>query len=745
MYVIKRSGTKQGVDFNKVTERIRKLSPIDIDPIVVAQKVCIGISDSITTEQLDTLAADTAIALATVHPGYGILAANITISNLHKQTHNSFKDTFTTLYNKGIVSDDAFSVFTMYSEVICSTIDYERDYLFDYFGVKTLMKGYLFKIDDKYIERPQDLFMRVSIGMHMDNIGCILETYRYMSQRWFIHATPTLFNSGTKRPQMSSCFLLGAKSDSINGIYDTIQQCANISKWAGGIGMHIHNIRATGSPIRGTNGKSTGIVPMLKVFNSTARYVNQGGKRNGSIAVYLQVDHPDIFDFLDLRKNTGDEEFRCRDLFLAAWIPDLFMKRVSENKKWSLFCPDRAPGLSDVYGDEYETLYTKYENDGIYNKQINAQDLWFAICDAQMETGTPYILYKDAINKKSNQKNIGVIKSSNLCCEVTLYTAPDEVAVCNLASISLQKCVTDGVFDFIALEKIAGILTKNLNHVIDNNFYPVPEAKTSNMRHRPIGIGVQGLADVFMMMRLPFESSKARQLNKDIFETIYYGALLESSKLAKVYGSYSTFAGSPASQGILQFDMWNVKPSDRYDWDSLKTHIKTHGLRNSMLISPMPTASTSQILGNNECFEPYTSNIYLRRTIAGEFVVINKHLVKDLIALNLWTTEMKNKIIAHDGSIQNINVIPIDIKEIYKTVWEMKQKCLIDMSADRGPFICQTQSLNLFVETPDMKRLNAMHFYAWQKGLKTGIYYLRTKPAANAQKFTIDACDSCSA
>jgi ribonucleoside-diphosphate reductase alpha chain len=747
MNVIKRDGNKQGVDFNKVTSRIRKLSPPDIDPIVVAQKVCISINDGITTEALDNLAADTAIALATAHPDYGVLASNILTSNLHKQTCGSFHKTFTMLHEKGIIADDVFSAYLTHADVICNTINYDLDYSFDYFGTKTLIKGYLLKIDNKTVERPQDLIMRVALGIHKLNIDSVLETYKYMSERWFTHATPTLFNAGTKRPQMSSCFLLGMKSDSIDGIYDTLNQCAQISKWAGGIGLHVHNIRATGSPIRGTNGNSTGIVPMLKVFNSTARYVNQGGKRNGSIAIYLQVDHADVFDFLDLRKNTGDEEYRCRDLFLAAWIPDLFMRRVSENGKWSLFCPDKAPGLSDVYGDEYENLYTTYESKGMYNKQINAQDLWFAICESQIETGTPYILFKDAVNNKSNQKNLGTIKSSNLCCEVTLYTSPEEVAVCNLASISLQKCVKDGHFDFDALELIAGVITKNLNSVIDNNFYPIPEAKVSNMRHRPIGIGVQGLADVFMMLRLPFESIEAKELNIQIFETLYFGALWESTRLAKRDGRYETFDGSPASKGILQFDMWGVTPNERYDWKTLKDHIKTYGLRNSMLVSPMPTASTSQILGNNECFEPYTSNIYLRRTIAGEFVVINKHLVKDLIAEGLWTIDMKNEIISNDGSVQNIRSISPHLKDIYKTVWEMKQKSLIDMSADRAPYICQTQSLNLFLDVPDMKKLSSMHFYSWKKGLKTGIYYLRTKPAANAQKFTIEhkPCDTCSA
>ena len=747
MHVVKRDGSTQGVDFNKVTARIRHLSPENVDPIVVSQKVCSAISDGITTEQLDILASDTAIGLTTTHPDYAILASNIVVCNLHKQTIENVSDKMNILHSQNMISSETFVIFNLGRERFCAAVDYSRDFYFDYFGMKTVMKSYLLRVDNMIVERPQDMFLRVAIGIHKYDTDSVIETYHYMSNKWFVHATPTLFNAGTNRPQMSSCFLLGVKDDSITGIYNTLEQCAQISKWAGGIGMHIHNVRATGSPINGTNGICTGIVPMLKVFNSTARYVNQGGKRNGSIAVYLQVDHPDVFDFLDLRKNTGDEEYRCRDLFLAAWIPDLFMRRVENNETWSLFCPHHTPGLADLYGEEYEKLYTEYESSGRFIKQIQARDLWFAICESQIETGNPYILYKDAVNLKSNQKNLGTIKSSNLCCEVTLFTSPEEVAVCNLASLSLPKCISEGSFDFTALEQMTAVVTKNLNRVIDNNFYPVPEAKTSNMRHRPIGIGVQGLADVFMMLRMPFESPEAKQLNIDIFETIYYSAMKESNRLAKIEGHYETFIGSPASQGIFQFDMWNIEPSSRYDWDALKVDVKLHGLRNSMLVSPMPTASTSQILGNNECFEPYTSNIYLRRTIAGEFIIVNKHLIRDLISLGLWSKNMKDVIIAHDGSIKNISSIPDDIKQIYKTVWELKQRCLIDMSADRAPFICQTQSLNLFVDNPDMRKLNSMHFYSWRKGLKTGIYYLRTKPAANATKFTIDpsVCDSCSA
>jgi ribonucleoside-diphosphate reductase alpha chain len=746
MYVVKRNGQREGVDFNKVTNRIKKLSPPNVDPIVVSQKVCGAINDGITTEQLDNLAAETAISLTTTHLDYGVLAANIAVSNLHKQTSDNFEEKFNELNAEGRLNENAYYTFQKHKEDIKKAINYERDYFFDFFGLKTLMKGYLMKVNDKFVERPQDMFMRVALGIHAD-IESVLETYEHLSMKNFTHATPTLYNAGTRRPQMSSCFLMGVKDDSIDGIYDTLKDCAKISKWAGGIGLHIHNVRSSGSTIHGTNGRSTGIIPMLKVFNATARYVNQGGKRNGSIAIYIQPDHSDIYDFLEMRKNTGDEEYKNRDLFMALYVPDLFMKRVERGEKWSLFCPNQAPGLSDAYGPEYEELYERYENEGRFVKQVSARDLWFNILESQVETGQPYMLYKDAINNKSNQKNIGVIKSSNLCCEVTLYTDPNEIAVCNLASISLPNCVKEGVFDFAKLENIAAILTKNLNRVIDNNYYPVPEARQSNMRHRPIGIGVQGLADVFMMLRLPFESEQASELNEMIFETIYYSSLKASNDIAKKEGSYETFEGSPASEGILQFDMWGVKPSGRYDFDALKEEIKKHGLRNSMLVSPMPTASTSQILGNNECFEPYTSNIYLRRTIAGEFVVVNEHLVRELDALGLWSKKMKNTIIAHDGSVQNIKEIPDNIKEIYKTVWEIKQKVLVDMAASRGPYICQSQSCNAFMAVPDTKKLASYHFYGWKKGLKTGMYYLRTKPAANAIKFTIDhnMCETCSA
>lgn len=742
MYVIKRDGTTQGVDFNKVTNRIRHLSKdLQVDPIIIAQKVCSSISDGITTEQLDNLSADISISLATTHPDYGILAAHILMSNLHKQTHG-FEHTFEELYKDGRIADDVYESFCKNKERILNSLNYDRDYSLDFFSIKTLLKSYLFKID-KTIERPQDMWMRVALGIHKEDIAKVLETYEYMSLKWFIHATPTLFNAGTKRPQLSSCFLIAMENDSINGIYNTLSKCANISKWAGGIGLHIHNIRSTGSLIKGTNGNSTGIIPMLKVFNSTARYVNQGGKRNGSIAIYLQVDHPDVFKFLDLRKNTGDEEERCRDLFLAAWIPDLFMKRVKENKMWSLFCPSKVPGLSDIYGEEYERLYSKYEDLGLYTTQVSAQKLWFAICESQIETGTPYILYKDAINSKSNQKNVGVIKSSNLCTEIVQYTDKDEIAVCNLASISLPRFVKDGSFDFEKLKCITGIITENLNRIIDVNFYPVEEAMVSNKRHRPIGIGVQGLADVYMLLKYNFESEEARLLNTQIFETIYYTATKKSMELAQRDGPYETFHGSPISEGVFQFDLWNAKPIMDYDWEELRKNVIEHGVRNSLLLAPMPTASTSQILGNNECFEPYTSNLYLRRTLAGEFVVLNKHLVNDLLRLELWNKDIKDEIIKNDGSVQNIESIPKGVRDLYKTAWEIKQKEIINQAVDRAKYVCQSQSMNLFVSQPTFKLLNSMQFYAWEKGLKTGIYYLRTQPAANPIKFTV--CSSCSA
>ncbi|MBV4357925.1 ribonucleoside-diphosphate reductase subunit alpha [Pinibacter aurantiacus] len=749
MFVIKRDGRKESVKFDKITARIEKLgyglNPL-VDPISVAKKVVEGIYDNVTTTELDNLAAETAASLTTIHPDYALLASRIAISNLHKNTIKSFSKTMQQLheYKEGdrytpLISDDVWAVIKENAHLLDSTIIYDRDFAFDYFGFKTMEKSYLLRIHGKVVERPQHMFMRVSVGIHKNDIENVIKTYNLMSERWFIHATPTLFNAGTVKPQMSSCFLLTMKDDSIDGIYETLRQTAKISQSAGGIGLSIHNIRATGAYISGTNGTSNGIVPMLRVFNDTARYVDQGGgKRKGAFAIYLEPWHADVFDFLDLRKNHGKEEMRARDLFYALWICDLFMKRVEDNADWSLFSPDEAPGLHECYGEEFEALYERYEKEGRARKTIKAQDLWFAIIDAQIETGNPYMLYKDAANKKSNQKNVGTIKSSNLCTEIMEYTAPDEVAVCNLASVALPKFVTDGVFDHNKLYEVVYQMTINLNKIIDGNYYPVEEAKNSNMRHRPIGIGVQGLADAFILMRYPFESDAAKQLNKEIFETLYFAGLTASNDLAREHGAYETYEGSPASQGILQYDMWDVTPSDRWNWTALKAKIKEHGIRNSLLLAPMPTASTSQILGNNECFEPYTSNIYLRRVLSGEFIIVNKHLLNDLVKLGLWNGEMKNKILAANGSIQNIKEIPADIKELYKTVWEIKQRNLIDMAADRGAYICQSQSLNLFVEQANTAKLTSMHFYAWKKGLKTGMYYLRTQAAAEAVKFTVE-------
>jgi ribonucleoside-diphosphate reductase alpha chain len=638
-----------------------------------------------------------------------------------------------------LLADDVYKIILEHAEHLDSTIIYDRDFGYDYFGFKTLERSYLLKVDGEVVERPQHMLMRVAIGIHKDDIDAAIETYDLMSERWFTHATPTLFNAGTPKPQMSSCFLLTTKDDSITGIYDTLTQCAKISQSAGGIGLSIHNVRATGSYIRGTNGTSNGIVPMLRVFNDTARYVDQGGgKRKGSFAIYLEPWHADVFDFLDLKKNHGKEENRARDLFYAMWTPDLFMKRVEEGGDWSLMCPDECPGLSDCYGAEFEKLYTKYEKEGKVKKTIKAQDLWFKILESQIETGTPYMLYKDAANSKSNQKNLGTIKSSNLCTEIMEYTAPDEVAVCNLASLALPKFVVDGKFDHDKLFKITYVATKNLNKIIDRNYYPVPEAKKSNLRHRPIGLGVQGLADAFILMRYPFDSPEAKQLNKEIFETIYYAALTASKDLSKVDGAYETYEGSPISKGEFQFDMWNVQPGNRWEWDVLREEIQEHGVRNSLLMAPMPTASTSQILGNNECIEPYTSNIYSRRTLSGEFAVVNKHLLRDLVKLGLWNDNLKNKLISANGSVQEIDEIPDNLKELYKTAWEISQKVIIEMSADRGAYIDQSQSLNIFMENANFAKLTSMHFYGWKAGLKTGMYYLRTKAARDAIKFTID-------
>ncbi len=751
MFVVKRNGKHESVKFDKITARIQKLSyglsPL-VDVIDVAKKVIEGIYDGVSTTELDNLAAETAASLTTKHPDYALLASRIAVSNLHKNTIKSFSETMQQLHEytdkatgrkMPMIADDVMEIINANAEVLDSSIIYDRDFGFDYFGFKTLEKSYLLRIDGKIVERPQHMYMRVAIGIHKEDIQSAIQTYNLMSERWFTHATPTLFNAGTPKPQMSSCFLLTMKEDSIEGIYDTLKQTAKISQGAGGIGLSIHNIRATGSYIGGTNGTSNGLVPMLRVFNDTARYVDQGGgKRKGAFAIYLEPWHADIFEFLDLRKNHGKEELRARDLFYALWICDLFMKRVEANGNWSLFCPNEAPGLGDCYGEEFEKLYEQYEAEGRARRTIKAQELWFAILDAQTETGTPYMLYKDAANYKSNQKNLGTIKGSNLCTEIIEYTSPDEVAVCNLASLALPRFVIDGQFDFNKLYDVTYQVTKNLNRIIDNNYYPVEEARNSNMRHRPIGLGVQGLADVFILMRLPFESDRARQLNKDIFETLYFAAMTASKDMAKKDGAYTTFQGSPLSQGQFQFDLWGIEATTRHDWETLRKEVMEHGVRNSLLVAPMPTASTSQILGNNECFEPYTSNIYTRRVLSGEFIIVNKHLLKDLVQLGLWNNTMKNKIIANNGSIQNIAEIPAEIKELYKTVWEIKQRSIIDMAADRGAYICQSQSLNLFVDSPTNSKLSSMHFYAWKKGLKTGMYYLRTQAASQAVQFTIE-------
>jgi ribonucleoside-diphosphate reductase alpha chain len=754
MYVIKRDGRKEEVKFDKVTARIQKLcyglNPM-VEPVSVAMRVIEGIYDGVTTRELDSLAAEVAASLTTRHPDFAQLAARIAISNLHKETKKSFSETMSDLYNyinpkndkkSPLLADDVYEIIMQNSARIDSTLIYDRDYSYDFFGFKTLERSYLLRINGRIAERPQHMLMRVAIGIHKEDIDAAIETYELMSKKYFTHATPTLFNAGTPKAQMSSCFLLTMKNDSIDGIYDTLKQCAKISQSAGGIGLSIHNIRATGSYIRGTNGTSNGIVPMLRVFNDTARYVDQGGgKRKGSFAIYMEPWHADIFDFLDLKKNHGKEEMRARDLFYAMWIPDLFMERVEKDANWTLMCPNECPGLADSYGEEFNKLYTQYETEKKGRRVVRAREIWEGIIEAQIETGTPYMLYKDSANGKSNQKNLGTIKSSNLCTEIIEYTAADEVAVCNLASIALSMFVKDDLtFDHDKLFEITYIATKNLNKVIDRNYYPVPEARNSNMRHRPIGLGVQGLADTFIMMRYPFTSDEAKKLNKDIFETIYYAALTASKDLAKVDGPYETYAGSPISQGIFQWDMWNLGESDlsgRWDWSALRKEVVEHGVRNSLLVAPMPTASTSQILGNNECFEPYTSNIYTRRVLSGEFVVVNKHLLLDLVALGLWNDDLKTEIIKHNGSVQNIDIIPENIKELYKTVWEMKMRDIIDMAADRGAFIDQSQSMNLFMENANMGKVTGMHFYAWKKGLKTGMYYLRTKAAADAIKFTV--------
>ena len=752
MYVVKRDGRKEAVKFDKITARIIKMC-YGLDPLVtpelVAMKVIEGIYDGVSTSDLDNLAAEVAAAKTIDHPDYALLASRIAVSNLHKETKKTFSEVMHDLYHyldpktnqkAALLADDVYQTIMANKEMLDSSIIYDRDFRYDYFGFKTLTRSYLMKLNGKIAERPQQMLMRVSLGIHKNDVHAALKTYNLMSEGWFTHATPTLFNSGTPKPQMSSCFLLTMKEDSIEGIYDTLKSCAQISQSAGGIGLALHDIRATGSYIKGTNGTSNGIVPMLRVFNDTARYVDQGGgKRKGSFAMYIEPWHADVFDFLDLKKNHGKEEQRARDLFYALWIPDLFMKRVKENGDWTLMCPHECPGLSETHSAAFETLYTKYEKEGKGRKTIKAQDLWFKILESQIETGTPYMLYKDAANSKSNQQNLGTIKSSNLCTEIIEYTAPDEVAVCNLASIALPKYVTEsGTFDHDKLFEVTYQATLNLNKIIDENYYPVEEAKNSNMRHRPIGLGVQGLADAYILMRLPFESEEARTLNRDVFETIYYASMTASKDLAKINGPYETFEGSPVSKGVFQFDMWGVEPTSRWEWDVLKEEVKTHGVRNSLLLAPMPTASTAQILGNNECFEPYTSNIYTRRVLSGEFIIVNKHLLKDLVREGLWNKDMRQKIVAANGSIQNINEIPERLKELYKTAWEISQKAIIDQAADRGAYICQSQSLNIFMENANFGKLTSMHFYGWEKGLKTGMYYLRTKAATDAIKFTVD-------
>ncbi|VFQ96066.1 unnamed protein product [Cuscuta campestris] len=773
MYVVKRDGRQEAVSFDKITAKLQKLSyglsPEHCDPVLVSQKVSAGVYKGVTTSQLDELAAETAAAMTTHHPDYASLAARIAVSNLHKSTKNSFSETVKDMYyhvddksgrKAPLIADDVYEIIMQNASRLDSEIIYDRDFDYDYFGFKTLERSYLLKVQGKVVERPQHMLMRVSVGIHKDDIESAIKTYHLMSQRWFTHASPTLFNAGTPRPQLSSCFLICMKEDSIDGIYDTLKECAVISKSAGGIGLSAHNIRATGSYIRGTNGTSNGIVPMLRVFNDTARYVDQGGgKRKGAFAVYLEPWHADIFDFLDLRKNHGKEEHRARDLFYALWIPDLFMKRVQTDGQWSLFCPNEAPGLADCWGEEFEKLYMQYEIEGKAKKVVKAHDLWFEILKSQIETGTPYMLFKDSCNKKSNQQNLGTIKSSNLCTEIIQYTSPDETAVCNLASIALPRFIREkGVtiesqpsklvgsldsknryFDFDKLAEVTAVITANLNKIIDINYYPVETAKMSNFRHRPIGIGVQGLADTFILLGMAFDSPEAQQLNKEIFETIYYHALDSSSELAAKEGPYESYDGSPVSKGILQPDMWEVTPSARWDWSTLRTRIEKNGVRNSLLLAPMPTASTSQILGNNECFEPYTSNIYSRRVLSGEFVVVNKHLLYDLTKMGLWSPALKNQIIHEDGSVQKIPEIPKDLKAIYKSVWEIKQRVLVDMAADRGCYIDQSQSLNIHMDQPSFGKLTSLHFYTWSRGLKTGMYYLRTRAAADAIKFTVDA------
>ncbi|CEJ02732.1 Putative Ribonucleoside-diphosphate reductase [Rhizopus microsporus] len=753
MFVVKRDGRHERVAFDKITARINKLCyGLDmnyIDPVAITQKVISGVYQGVTTVELDNLAAETAAYMTTRHPDYALLAARIAISNLHKETKKVFSQVIEDLYNyvnpktgkhSPMISNETYKVVMDNADRLNSAIIYDRDFKYNFFGFKTLERSYLLKIDGKIAERPQHLIMRVAIGIHGTDIDAAIETYNLMSERYFTHASPTLFNAGTPRPQMSSCFLLTMKEDSIEGIYETLKICAQISKTAGGIGLNIHNIRASGSYIAGTNGYSNGLLPMLRVFNNTARYVDQGGnKRPGAFAMYLEPWHADIFTFLDLRKNFGKDEIRARDLFYALWIPDLFMQRVRDGGDWSLFCPNEAPGLHEIWGDEFVALYEKYEREGRARETIKAQKLWYAILEAQTETGNPFILYKDACNRKSNQQNLGTIKCSNLCTEIVEYSSPDEVAVCNLASIALPTYVINREkYDFQKLHDVTKVITRNLNKIIDINYYPVIEAERSNKRHRPIGLGVQGLADTFMALRYPFDSPEAKQLNIQIFETIYHAALEASCELAEKYGSYETYEGSPVSKGILQYDMWNVTPTNLWDWAALKEKIAKHGVRNSLLVAPMPTASTSQMLGFNECFEPYTSNFYTRRVLSGEYQMVNPWLLRDLVDMGLWNDDVKNMIMADGGSIQNVPSIPQNLKDLYKTVWEISQRTIIDMAADRGAYIDQSQSLNIFMAEPNFGKLTSMHFYGWQKGLKTGMYYLRTRPAVDAIKFTVD-------
>ena len=754
MYVLKRDGRKEPIMFDKITARVRKLCyglNSLVDPVKVAMRVIEGLYDGVTTSELDNLAAETAATMTTTHPDYALLAARISVSNLHKNTKKSFVDTMTDLYNyvnprtekkAPLLAENVYKIIKDNAELLDSTIIYNRDFGYDYFGFKTLERSYLLKLNGEIVERPQHMLMRVSVGIHLDDLDAAIETYHLMSKKYFTHATPTLFNSGTPKPQMSSCFLLAMKDDSIDGIYDTLKQTAKISQSAGGIGLSIHNIRATGSYIAGTNGTSNGIVPMLRVFNDTARYVDQGGgKRKGSFAIYVEPWHADIFDFLNLKKNHGKEEMRARDLFYAMWVPDLFMRRVEEDTTWTLMCPNECPGLYDSHGEEFEKKYLEYESENKGRKTIKARELWEKILESQIETGTPYMLYKDAANRKSNQKNLGTIRSSNLCTEILEYTSADEVAVCNLASIALPMFVKDGGFDHQGLYDVTVRATKNLNKVIDRNYYPVKEAENSNFRHRPIGLGVQGLADTFIKLRMPFTSDEAKALNQEIFETLYFAALTASKDMAKDEGPYESYKGSPISKGEFQHNLWGIKDeelSGRWDWTALRKDVKKHGVRNSLLVAPMPTASTSQILGNNECFEPYTSNIYTRRVLSGEFIVVNKHLLEDLVNLGLWNEDLKQELMRANGSIQQLDNVPEEIKELYKTAWEMSMKDIIDMSRQRGYFIDQSQSLNLFMEGATMAKLTSMHFYAWKSGLKTGMYYLRTKSAVDAIKFTLD-------